>query len=204
MKKHMLLNRKVEDPHHLDHVYKLKKDLYGLKQAPRALYGRLTEYLLKLGFKRGEVDKTLFIQRLKHDILVCQIYVDDIIFSSSSKKHVDDFVTCMSSTFEMSMVGELSFFLGLQIKQMDDGIFLCQSKYAKNLIKKFSNENTKHMKTPMGSHEKLCREDVAENVDNTLYRSIIGSLLYLAASRPDIMFSVVCLLDISQILRSLT
>ncbi|XP_073271383.1 uncharacterized protein [Primulina huaijiensis] len=179
-----------EDPHNLDHVYKLKKALYGLKQAPRAWYGRLTEYLLEIGFKRGEVDKTLFIQKSKGEILICQIYVDDIIFGSSSQKHANDFVECMSSTFEMSMVGELSYFLGLQIKQLHDGIFLCQSKYAKNLIKKFANENTKHMKTPMGSNEKLSKDDAAENADNTLYRSIIGSLLYLTASRPDLMFSV--------------
>ncbi|XP_075499187.1 uncharacterized protein LOC142537565 [Primulina tabacum] len=179
-----------EDPHNLDHVYKSKKALYGLKQAPRAWYGRLTEYLLEIGFKRGEVDKTLFIQKSKGEILICQVYVDDIIFGSSSQKHADDFVECMSSIFEMSIVGELNFFLGLQIKQMRDDIFLCQSKYAKNLIKKFANENPKHMKTPIGSSEKLCKEDVAENVDNTLYRSIIGSLLYLTASRPDIMFSV--------------
>ncbi|XP_073277629.1 uncharacterized protein [Primulina huaijiensis] len=134
-----------EDPHNLDHVYKLKKALYGLKQAPRAWYGRLTEYLLEIGFKRGEVDKTLFIQKSKGEILICQIYVDDIIFGSSSQKHANDFVECMSTTFEMSMVGELQFFLGLQIKQMHDVIFLCQSKYAKNLIKKFANENIKHM-----------------------------------------------------------
>ncbi|XP_073046244.1 uncharacterized protein [Primulina eburnea] len=154
-----------EDPHHPNHVYKLKKALYGLKQAPRAWYGKLTEFLLDLGFKRGEVDKTLFIQKSKHDILVCQIYVDDIIFGASSQKDVDEFVKCMSTTFEMSM-------------------------YAKNLVKKFSAENTKHMKTPMGSSEKMSKEDVAADVDNTQYRSIIGSLLYLSASRPDIMFSV--------------
>ncbi|XP_073049472.1 uncharacterized protein [Primulina eburnea] len=154
-----------EDPHHPNHVYKLKKALYGLKQAPRAWYGKLTEYLLDLSFKRGEVDKTLFIKKSKHDILVCQIYVDDIIFGASSQKHVTDFVNCMSTTFEMSM-------------------------YAKNVVKKFAAENTKHLKTPMGSTEKLSKDDVATGVDNTQYRSIIGSLLYLSASRPDIMISV--------------
>ncbi|XP_073064132.1 uncharacterized protein [Primulina eburnea] len=127
------------DLQHPDHVYKLKKAVYGLKQVPRAWYGRLTEYLLDLGFKRGE--------------------------------HVDDFVKCMSTTFEMSTVRELSFFLGLQIKQMHDGNFLCQSKYAKNLVKKFSAENTKHLKTPMGSTEKLSKDDVATGVDNNQYQA---------------------------------
>ncbi|KAK6158858.1 hypothetical protein DH2020_006172 [Rehmannia glutinosa] len=96
----------------------------------------------------------------------------------------------MSSTFEMSMVGELSYFLGLQIKQLKEGIFISQSKYAKNLVKKFELENASHLKTPMGSSQKLSKEDVAASVDHTLYRSMIGSLLYLTASRPDIMFSV--------------
>lgn len=141
MRKLVAQPKGFEDPHHMDHVYRLKKALYGLKQAPRAWYGRLTDYLINLGFERGEVDKTLFIQKLNHDIIVCQIYVDDIIFGSSSKKHIDNFVECMSSTFEMSMVGELNFFLGLQIKQLKDGIFLCQSKYARNIVKKFANDN---------------------------------------------------------------
>ncbi|XP_073304624.1 uncharacterized protein [Primulina huaijiensis] len=94
-----------ENPHLLDHVYKLNKALYGLKQAPHAWYGRLTEYLLEIGFKRGEVEKTFFIQKSKCEILICQVYVDYITFGSSSQKHTDDFVECMSSTFEMSMVG---------------------------------------------------------------------------------------------------
>ncbi|XP_073317286.1 uncharacterized protein [Primulina huaijiensis] len=182
--------KEFEYPHHMEHVYKLKKALYGLKQAPRAWYGRLADYLINLGFKRGEVDKTFFIQKLKHDILICQVYVDYIIFGASSQKLVDNFVECMSSQFEMSMVGELNFFLGLQVTQLQDGIFLCQSKYAKNLVKKFSNDNSKHMKTPMESSEKLSKDDVADGVDNTMYRSIIGNLLYLTATRPDIMFSV--------------
>ncbi|XP_073290996.1 uncharacterized protein [Primulina huaijiensis] len=103
-----------EDPHHLDHVYKLKKALYVLKQTPRAWYGRLTEYLLEIGFKRGEVDKTLFVQKSKGEILICQVYVDDIIFGSSSQKHANDFFDCMSSTFEMSMVGIIINFLHVQ------------------------------------------------------------------------------------------
>lgn len=124
-----------EDPHHLDHVYKLKKALYGLKQAPRAWYGRLAEYLLEIGFKRGEVDKTLFIQKSKGNILICQIYVDDIIFGASSQSHVDKFVGCMTSTFEMSMVGELNYFLGLQIRQLSDACFYVRTNMLRILSK---------------------------------------------------------------------
>ncbi|KAK6161572.1 hypothetical protein DH2020_004953 [Rehmannia glutinosa] len=143
-----------------------------------------------MGFKRGEVDKTLFIQRTNHSILIAQIYVDDIVFGASSKKLLNEFVDCMSSTFEMSMVGELNYFLDLQIKQSKDGIFISQSKYVRNLVKKFNLDSASHMKTPMGSSQKLSREYVVESVDNTLYRSMIGSLLYLTASHPDIMYSV--------------
>ena len=179
-----------EDSTKPNHVYKLKKALYDLKQAPRAWYQRLTDFLIQNNFKRGEADRTLFVKRTKIDFIVVQIYVDDIVFGSTSTSMLDEFVKCMSSTFEMSMVGELSYFLGLQIRQLHDGIFISQKKYANNLVKKFELENAKHLRTPMGSSQKMSREDVGEDVDNTLYRSMIGSLLYLTASRPDIMYSV--------------
>lgn len=119
----------------MDHVYKLKKTLYGLKKTPRAWYGRLTEYLLQIVFKRGEVDKTLFIQKFKGNIIICQIYVDEIIFGSSSQKHEDDFVECMASTFEMSMVGELNYFLRLQIRQLSDDCFYVRTSMLRTLSK---------------------------------------------------------------------
>src|SRR5690606_29062652 len=115
-----------EDPHFPNHVYKLKKALYGLKQAPRAWYERLTEFLIKAGVQRGGVDKTLFIGENGRYIMIIQVYVDDIIFGSTSQPMVDEFVKTMTKEFEMSMVGELSYFLGLQIKQMDDGITVSQ------------------------------------------------------------------------------
>ncbi|KAL7083944.1 hypothetical protein ACP275_14G193700 [Erythranthe tilingii] len=96
----------------------------------------------------------------------------------------------MSSEFEMSMVGELTYFLGLQVKQMSDGIFITQSKYAKNLVKRFGLESAKTVRTPMGTNDKLSRQLDATAVDPTLYRSMIGSLLYLTSSRPDICYSV--------------
>jgi hypothetical protein len=179
-----------EDPHYPDHVYKLKKALYGLKQAPRAWYGRLTDFLLQFGFIRGEADRTLFIKQSGEDLLIAQIYVDDIVFGSTNDTMLNKFVEAMTTTFEMSMVGDLNYFLGLQIKQSQDGIFFSQSKYAKNLVKRFGLEHSKIMKTPMGSSQKLCKDNVAQDVDPTLYRSMIGSLLYLTSSRPDIMYSV--------------
>ncbi|XP_012850949.1 PREDICTED: uncharacterized protein LOC105970659 [Erythranthe guttata] len=179
-----------QDPHHPKHVFKLNKALYGLKQAPRAWYERLTEFLSHKGYTRGSVDRTLFFKKSKGDILIAQIYVDDIVFGSTSQTKIEEFVKQMSSEFEMSMVGELTYFLGLQVKQMSDGIFITQSKYAKNLVKCFGLESAKTVRTPMGTNDKLSRQLDATAVDPTLYRSMIGSLLYLTSSRPDICYSV--------------
>ena len=179
-----------EDPHFPNHVFKLKKALYGLKQAPRAWYERLTQFLVSHGYQRGGSDKTLFIKRVNQDIIVAQIYVDDIVFGSSSNSEVQVFVQQMQEEFEMSMVGELTFFLGLQVKQASEGTFISQSKYAKNLVKKFGLESAKPTRTPMGTTVKLTKDEGGVKVDPTLYRSMIGSLLYLTASRPDISYSV--------------
>ena len=121
-----------EDPLHPYHVYKLKKALYGLKQAPR-----LTEYLLKRGYTRGGApDHTLFV-RSKREVLVIQICVDDIVFRSTSQRMVEQFVEHMSTAFEMSLVGELTYFLGFQVRQIASRTFISRAKYAKNLINKF-------------------------------------------------------------------
>ncbi|GKA22000.1 retrovirus-related pol polyprotein from transposon TNT 1-94 [Tanacetum coccineum] len=173
-----------------DHVYKLKKALYGLKQAPKAWYDRLKAFLIKHEYKMGMVDNTLFTKKKSSNLIIVQIYVDDIIFGSTCQDMCDEFAKIMHDEFEMSMMGELNFFLGLQIKQMEDGIFFNQSKYIKEMLKKFGLEESKPMKTPMSSNTKLTKDEECELVDSTKYRGMIGSLLYLTASRPDIMFSV--------------
>ncbi|GJW09314.1 retrovirus-related pol polyprotein from transposon TNT 1-94 [Tanacetum coccineum] len=173
-----------------DHVYKLKKALYGLKQAPKAWYDRLKAFLIKHEYKIGMVDNTLFTKKKSSNLIIVQIYVDDIIFGSTYQDMCDEFAKIMHDEFEMSMMGELNFFLGLQIKQMEDGIFFNQSKYIKEMLKKFGLEESKPMKTPMSSDTKLTKDEECESVDSTKYRGMIGSLLYLTASRPDIMFSV--------------
>jgi hypothetical protein len=115
-----------EDTNIPNHVYKLHKALYGLKQALRAWYECLKEFLLKNGFEIGKAFSTLFIQRNEKDIFVCQIYFDDIIFGSTNDKFCEEFNKIMTKRFEMSMMGELKFFLGLQIKQMKEGTSLCK------------------------------------------------------------------------------
>ena len=173
-----------------NHVYKLQKALYGLKQAPRAWYERLSNFLLEKEFSRGKVDTTLFIKRKHNDILLVQIYVDDIIFGSTNDSLCKEFSLDMQSEFEMSMMGELKYFLGLQIKQTQEGIFINQSKYCKELIKRFGMDSAKHMSTPMSTNCYLDKDESGQSIDIKQYRGMIGSLLYLSASRPDIMFSV--------------
>ncbi|CAL8078553.1 unnamed protein product [Prunus armeniaca] len=179
-----------EDPHHPNDMFQLKKALYGLKQAPRAWYERLSSHLLGNGYVRGSVDKTLFVKRFKRDVLIAQVYVDDIVVGSTSDLHVQEFIHVMTSEFEISLVGELNYFLGLQIKQSHAGIFVSQLKYAKHLVKKFGLEGAKYARTPMSTSAKIHRDLHGKSVDQTLYRSMIESLLYLTASRPNISCSV--------------
>ncbi|KAD7477395.1 hypothetical protein E3N88_00531 [Mikania micrantha] len=178
-----------EDNNHPDWVYKLDKALYGLKQAPRAWYDTLSTFLLQNNFTRGSIDKTLFIKKVGQHKLLVQIYVDDIIFASYDPKLCDAFTELMTKNFEMSAMGELQFFLGLQIKQSPDGIFIHRSKYTKDLLKKFDLQNYKPCSNPMSSTTQLDADLKGKSVDETLYRCMIGSLMYLTASRPDIMFA---------------
>ncbi|GJX17685.1 putative ribonuclease H-like domain-containing protein [Tanacetum coccineum] len=180
-----------EDPEFPDRVYKVEKALYGLHQAPRAWYETLSTYLLDNGFQRGQIDKTLFIKRIKSDILLVQVYVDDIIFGSTKKELCTEFEKLMHKKFQMSSMGELTFFLGLQVTQKDDGIFISQDKYVDEILKKFGFLTVKTASTPMETSKPLLKDAEAEDVDVHLYRSMIGSLMYLTTSRPDIMF-VVC------------
>jgi hypothetical protein len=179
-----------EDPRNLNHVYRLKKGLYRLKQAPRAWYERLSGFLVKQDFKRGMVDTTLFTKDINRDIFIYQIFVDDIIFGSTNDALSHEFATMMSREFEMSMIGELNFFLRFQIKQMDHGVFVSQDKYLKDILKNFDMENCKPNKTPMATNAHLNLDVEGKLVDQSLYRSMLRSLLYFTAFRPDIMFSV--------------
>ncbi|GJU41852.1 putative ribonuclease H-like domain-containing protein [Tanacetum coccineum] len=178
------------DPKYPKKVYKVVKALYGLHQAPRAWYATLSTFLLKHGYRRGTIDKTLFIKKDKHDIILVQVYVDDIIFGSTKKSWCDEFEALMKGRFQMSSMGELTFFLGLQVKQKADGIFISQDKYVAEILKKFDFVNVKTASTPIETQKPLVKDEEASDVDVHLYRSMIGSLMYLTASRPDIMFAV--------------
>jgi hypothetical protein len=177
-----------EDSEYPNHVTKLSKALYGHKQAPRAWYECLRDFLITNGFKVGKADPTLFTKTIAKDLFMCQIYVDDIIFGSTNKSTCEEFSRIMVQKFEMSMMGELKYFLGFQVKQLQEGTFISQTKYIQDILTKFGMKDAKPIKTPMGTNGHL--DTGGKSVDQKVYRSMIGSLLYLCASRPDIMLSV--------------
>nr|GFA41096.1 retrovirus-related Pol polyprotein from transposon TNT 1-94 [Tanacetum cinerariifolium] len=159
------------NPYNPNQVYRLKKALYGLKQAPRAWYIELSYFLVSKGFSKGSIDPTLFITKHGEDILLVQIYVDDIIFGSTK--------------FEMSMMGELKLFLGIQIHQSPRGIFINQAKYAQEILNKHGMTSCDSIGTPMATKH-LDADLSGTLVDQTKYRSMVRALMYLTASRPDI------------------
>jgi hypothetical protein len=193
-----------EDSEYPNHVYKLSKALYGLKQAPRAWYECLRDFLITNGFKVGKDDPTLFTKIIAKDLFICQIYVDDIIFGSTNKSTCEGFSRIMIQKFKMFMMGELKYFLGFQIKQLQEGTFISQTKYIQNILKKFGMKNGKPIKTPMGTNGHLDLDTTGKSVDQKVYRSMIGCLLYLCASRPDIMLSVCMCARFQEILRKFT
>ncbi|GJX53201.1 retrovirus-related pol polyprotein from transposon TNT 1-94 [Tanacetum coccineum] len=180
------------DKENLNHVYKLKKALYGFKKAPRMWYNLFLKFLLSQEFSKGIVDPTLFIRRQGTDILLVQIYVDDIIFASTTPELCDQFSKIMCLKFKMLMMGKISFFLALQISQSPRGIFINQSKYALESLRKYGMESSDPMDTPMVEKSKLDEDTQGKAVDPTHYRGMVGTLMYLTVSRPDLTF-VVCM-----------
>nr|GEV35732.1 uncharacterized mitochondrial protein AtMg00810-like [Tanacetum cinerariifolium] len=174
----------------LDEEEAIKKALYGLKQEPKAWYDRLKAFLIKHEYKIKMVDNTLFTKKKSSNLIIVQIFVDDIIFGLTCQDMCDEFTKIMHDEFKMSKMGELNFFFRLQIKQKEEGILYNQSKYIKGMLKKFGLEDSKPLKTPMSSDTKLTKDEAYESVDSTKYQGMIGSLLNLTASMPDIMFSV--------------
>ncbi|XP_076954163.1 uncharacterized protein LOC143628450 [Bidens hawaiensis] len=179
-----------ENPDRPKYVYRLDKALYGLHQAPRAWYATLAEHLLKNGYRRGVIDQTLLIKKVKGDQILVQVYADDIIFGSTSDKLCKEFAEVMQSQFQMSSLGEMTFFLGLQVEQKEDAILIHQEKYVRDIVQKFGFKDSTPFLTPIATRPVLAPYPSGIPVDQYLYRSMIGSLMYLITSRPDIMFSV--------------
>jgi hypothetical protein len=169
-----------------DYVCKLKKSLYGLKQAPRAWYVRLDSYLQKHGLKRGLTDNNIYCKIDGNNMIIVEVYVDDISFGSDDDKMSKEFAKMMQQEFEMSLLGELNFFLGLQIIQSKRGVFIYQSKYVKDMLKRFQLEDCKPVSTPMAVGCKLSKDDESKAVDPKHYRLMIGSFLYVKTSKIDV------------------
>lgn len=173
-----------------DYVYLLKKALYGLKQAPRAWYDRMDTHLLQLGFSRSQNEATLYVKSCGNHFLIVSIYVDDMLITGSELGMIQEFKDEMKKMFEMSDLGMMNYFLGMEVMQSSHGIFTCQKKYASDILKRFKMQDCKPVGTPMTTSIKLSKDDESEKVDESLYRGLIGSLQYLTASRPDILFAV--------------
>ncbi|GKD32418.1 retrovirus-related pol polyprotein from transposon TNT 1-94 [Tanacetum coccineum] len=179
-----------EDRDNPTHVYRLKKALSGLKQAPRAWYDTLSKFLMANNFFKGVVDPTLFTCKLGKHILLVQIYVEDVIFASTDHNECHIFSKEMSLEFQMSMMGQMLFFLGLQVSQSPGGIFINQAKYALETLKKYGMDLSDPVDTPMVDRLKLDEDLLGIPVDQTRFRGMVGSLMYLTASRPDLVFAV--------------
>ncbi|BBG95348.1 multidrug resistance-associated protein 9 [Prunus dulcis] len=173
-----------------DKVYKLYKALYGLTQAPRAWYGEIDSYFAKCGFEKSLSEATLYTKtRGEHDILIVFIYVDDIVYTGNNQEMLDEFKEDMKEKYEMSDLGLLHHFLGMGVIQTDSSIFIHQKKYASALLDKFGLKECKSVSIPLVATEKLSKEDGSGAADEEQYRKLVGSLLYLTATRPDVMYA---------------
>ncbi|XP_059668866.1 uncharacterized mitochondrial protein AtMg00810-like [Cornus florida] len=172
-------------------VLKLKKALYGLKQAPRAWNKRIDKYFQDNNFLKCPYEHALYSKVSENgDIFFVCLYVDDLIFTGSNPKMFEDFKKVMARVFEMTNIGIMAYYLGIEVKQMKDGIFIHQEGYAKEILKKFKMEDCKLVNTPMEVGIKLSRDEDGETVDPTFFKSLVGSLRYLTCTRLDILFTV--------------
>jgi hypothetical protein len=171
-------------------VCHLKKSLYGLKKAPRAWYAKMDNFLIATGFSRCHFDPNVYTKKVGSHLIILVLYVDDLILTGSDSKILNHVKTSLKKKFEMTDLGFLHYFLGLQVLQTNEGIFLSQSKYACDLLHRFHMENCKPTPSPFQSGVKLVATCTSPKVDATLYRQLVGSLLYLTHTHPDLSFVV--------------
>lgn len=171
-------------------VYKLHKALYGLKQAPRAWFSRIESHFVKEGFKSSPSEHTLFFKRDGGKILIVSVYVDDLLFTGNDDKMLDEFKSSMKKEFDMTDLGKMKYFLGIEVTQRDDGIFISQKKYAAEVIDRFGMQDFNSVSNPIVPGQKIGRDEDGVKVDPTQYKQMVGSLMYLTATRPDLMFAV--------------
>ncbi|RVW99216.1 Retrovirus-related Pol polyprotein from transposon TNT 1-94 [Vitis vinifera] len=174
---------------HEHKVYKLQKALYGLKQAPRVWYSKIDSHLIQLRFRRSENEVTLYLKQNEDGLqLVVSLYVDDMLVTRSNVRLLAEFKMEMQDVFEMSDLGITNYFLGMKIYQCSSGIFISQRKYVVDILKKFKLESCKEVATPLAQNEKISKNDGEKLKEPFAYRSLVGNLLYLTTTKPDLMF----------------
>jgi hypothetical protein len=172
-------------------VFKLKKALYGLKQAPRAWFSRIESYFFKEWFVRCPSEHTLFVKTQgEGKILVVSLYVDDLVFTGNNEEMFAEFKALMKREFGMTDLGKMKFFLGVEVVQNDEGIYLSQKKYALEILERFSLENANSVRNLMVLGIKLMKNEDGKQVDMTKYKQMVCSFMYLSVTRPDLMFMV--------------
>ena len=171
-------------------VLRLEKALYGLKQAPRAWNTRIDSYFKENGFRQCPFEHAIYVKSRKGELLVVALYVDDLIFMGNSQRLLEEFKEVMMKEFEMTDLGKMRYFLGLEIRQDSSGTFVSQGAYARNILKRFGMDNCNPVATPMELGVKLSKFEGGEAVEANSYRSMVGSLRYLTCTRPDIAFAV--------------
>ena len=172
-------------------VYRLKKALYGLKQAPRTWYTRINSVFAKLGFEKCPYEHTLYAKKNNNKILIVCLYMDDLIYTGSDSQMIEEFKKQMKHEFDMTDIGKMNYYLRIEVDQTKDGIFVSQRKYVKDVLKRFKMDQSKPMNTPIEVGVNLRKNDGrSEKVDSAYYKQIVGSLMYLTTTRPDIMYAV--------------
>ncbi|KAE8673443.1 Detected protein of unknown function [Hibiscus syriacus] len=175
---------------HPEYVCKLRKALYGLKQTPRVWYGKIAEFLTKSGYSVTPANSSLFIKANEGKLAIVLVYVDDLIITGNDEAEIRQTKENLSVRFQMKELRQLKHFLGLEVDRTHEGIFLCQQKYAKDLLKRFRMLECKSTSTPMELNVKMCAHEGKDLEDATMYRQLVGSLIYLTLTRPDISYAV--------------
>lgn len=172
-------------------VYKLDRALYGLRQAPRAWNKRINTFFTNKGFERCTVEHNLYVKTSnRNDVLIVSLYVDDLLVTGSNPKEIEEFKLLMKTDFEMTDLGRLSYFLGMEFFNTPTGLLMHQKKYAKDLLERFNMSQCNEVETPLEVNKKLKKNEYEERVDGTKYKQLVGSLRFLCNSGPNIMFGV--------------
>lgn len=182
--------RGFENKDYPNHVCKLKKALYGLKQAPRAWYGKIGEFLVQNDYTMASADSSLFVKVRGDKLAIILVYVDDLIITGDDENEIRQIRENLSVRFQMKELGELKHFLGLEVERTRDGLFLCQQKYAQDLLERFGMLDCKPISTPIEVNARLRATEGKDLQDGTMYRQLVGSLIYLTLTRPDIAYAV--------------